>query len=133
MGQVGNTNRRVQMRYLTFSALVVFLSASVASAQSGYCRAQILMDCANECKPANNQPADVSLDFIKKTGELCWGEHCFPGKLSFKDQTGQWDHRRYRTFILVDTKSVLASGAIDTNSNTFFAKSDAGTLFGRCQ
>jgi hypothetical protein len=122
------------MRYTLAYFLVAFFCMGPAWAQDDHCRAQILLECGKDCRLSDALPADVELNFKKKTGGFCRGESCSSGKLLWKDQVGQSDGRQYRVFTLSDSGSILVSGAIDVRSNTFFAlTSDVGTLFGRCQ
>lgn len=120
------------MRGFAATCLTLACIAPAWGAEGNYCRAQLLLECAESCE-STMAPADLALDFEAGSGDLCRGERCDSGRLEWRDETGQWDERSYRVFALAG-ENASASGVIDLDSRTFFAvTSDTATLFGRCE
>jgi len=121
-------------RALAAAALLV-LPAGFAQAEAGLsCRTQIIYACTRTCT-AKTGPADLSLDFDKKSGRFCRGEQCDDGKLSFQDEKGQWNQAPYRIFQLKKTgRGGYRVAGVISESKTFFAETKGlGRLAGTCE
>jgi hypothetical protein len=108
------------------------LSAAAADLPSLSCRAQVIAFCDMKCE-FNTGPADISLNLAKGTINYCRGEQCDEGKIAVQEAQGQWNDDPYVSFEGTPERGGRLWGMVSLKSLTFYAKGDAGDLFGTCE
>lgn len=124
-------------RYLVILSSCVTLAANAAAQEvtALNCRAQIVLQCEATCD-ATQQPADLSLDFSRKTGSYCRGSRCDEADLWSTTASGQWDDAPYIAFRLSGkgASPFTVLGAIAVKPLIFGGSADdIGMLTGTCE
>lgn len=116
-------------------ACACLLATASVRAEAGLaCRAQVVFSCRPDCK-GDTGPADLVLDFARKSGMFCRGERCDRGILAYYDENGLWNGLPHRVFSLrgQHRRRFQVAGVLLPGHQAFSATSDElGQLAGSC-
>ena len=96
------------------------------------CRTQVLFHCRDRCEFGPG-PADLHIDLRARRIDYCRGGQCDEGDLAVTETPGQWDDEPYLGFDATVAGGKRISGIVSLRSLAFYAKGDAGDMFGTCE